>query len=95
MATYRTKIIEDGEHLAVLIPKEIGFGIGVEVVVETVGEEVFIHRASTYDANARKKNALVAPKMTIQELVRRLRELPAPSEIEVRDTEEIPEPKGF
>jgi antitoxin VapB len=80
MGLLRTKIFQSGGAKAVLLPDEIEFGIGTEVVIESTGEAVRIVRA---------------PKMTNQELIAKLRSMPKPPEIEERDIEEIPEREGL
>lgn len=84
MGIVRTKTFQSGNSEAVRLPKELAFGVGTEVVIETVGDALKIYRAPKVDYLAKNR-----------ELAHLLMELPGPSEIEVRDTEEIPEPKGL
>jgi antitoxin VapB len=79
MNVHRTKTFRSGNSEAVRLPKDIGFGLDTEVEIARNGDEVVIRRVGS--------NA--------QELVRRLRALPRPSYVEVRDTEEIPERPGL
>lgn len=84
MGVVLTKTFQSGNSEAIRLPKEVAFGVGTEVVIETVGDELRVYRAPKVDYRAKNN-----------ELARLLLELPGPSEIEVRNTEEIPEPKGL
>ncbi|HBK55645.1 MAG TPA: AbrB/MazE/SpoVT family DNA-binding domain-containing protein [Xanthomonadales bacterium] len=80
MRIIKTKTFQSGNSEAIRLPKEVAFGIGTEVVIETSGETLRIYRA---------------PKISNQELVAQLRAMPKPSAIERRDTDEIPKPAGL
>jgi antitoxin VapB len=80
MGIIRTKTFQSGNSEAIRLPKEVAFGVGTEVIIETSGKSLRIYRA---------------PKMTVQELVARLREMPRPTEIQELDDEEIPEREGL
>ena len=81
MTTVHGKTFRSGNSEAVRLPKEIAFGEGVELVIVRTGDVV-----TMYPAKGRTK---------MQELAERLRRLPKPESIEVRDTEELPERPGL
>lgn len=74
-----SKSFKSGNSVAVRLPKEMGIDAGVELRIEGNGERVTISR--------------VRP--SIKEMVRRLRELPAPSDIEDRDPDIFPDRDGL
>lgn len=80
MSTVRTKAFRSGNSIAVRLPKEVAFEDGTELVVERSGDIVTIYPA---------------PAGSLSELVERLNRLPQPSNIDVRDADQIPEPKGL
>lgn len=80
MSTARTKAFRSGNSIAVRLPKEVAFEDGAELVVERSGDIVTIYPA---------------PAGSLSELVERLNRLPRPSNIDVRDADQIPEPKGL
>lgn len=80
MSTARTKAFRSGNSIAVRLPKEVAFEDGTELVVERSGDIVTIYPA---------------PAGSLSELVERLNRLPRPSNIDVRDADQIPEPKGL
>lgn len=79
MPTIRTKTFRSGNSEAIRLPKEVAWGEGVELEIVRSGDVMTIRPVQ----------------MSMRELVEALRKLPAPSSVEVRDTEEIPEPKGL
>lgn len=79
MQTIRTKPFRSGNSQAVRLPKGFDFEDGVELELTREGNVVTIRPV----------------KLTPAELIEALNRLPRPTEIEVRDTEEIPEPKGL
>jgi len=80
MSTVRTKAFRSGNSIAVRLPKEVAFEDGAELVVERSGDIVTIYPA---------------PAGSLSELVERLNRLPRPSNIDVRDADQIPQPKGL
>lgn len=82
MTDVTTKVFKSGNSRAVRLPRHAPFELGTEVTVSTRGDVVTIHPAKP-------------PKLTPAELVARLRALPSPGAIEIRDTEEIPERPGL
>lgn len=80
MNAYRTKTFRSGNSEAVRLPKEIGFGEGVEVEVVREGDIVTIRRK----------------RMTNRELVARLREIgPPPDGVQQREPFEYPDRPGL
>jgi antitoxin VapB len=74
-----SKTFKSGNSEAVRLPKDVGFGIGVEVIVVRNGDVVTI---------ARKRPS-------IKDMIKRLRELPVPSDVEVRDPDIFPDREGL
>jgi antitoxin VapB len=79
MNAYRTKTFRSGNSEAVRLPKEIGFGEGVEVEIVREGDTVTIRRK----------------RLTNTELADALRRLPVPDYIEERMPIEFPERPGL
>jgi antitoxin VapB len=79
MNAYRTKTFRSGNSEAVRLPKEIGFGEGVEVEVVREGDIVTIRRK----------------RMTNRELVEALRRLPKPDSVQEREPFEMPDRPGL
>lgn len=79
MNAYRTKTFRSGNSEAVRLPKEIGFGEGVEVEIVREGDIVTIRRK----------------RMTNAELAEALRRLPVPDHIEERMPIEFPDRPGL
>jgi len=82
MPTVHTKAFRSGNSIAVRLPREVAFDEGTELVVVRTGDVVTIYPAET-------------KKKSMAELIDELDKLPRPRSVEVRDTEEIPEPKGL
>ncbi len=85
MVQATTRTFRSGNSEAVRLPKNIGYGRDVDVLVERLGEVITIRPLA--DAAAERQKVL--------DFVARLRALPAPGVLEVRDTSEIPEPRGL
>ncbi len=80
MARATRRTFKSGNSEAVRLPKELGFGIGVELVVERSGDVLTLRRK----------------RPSIAEMLDELEKLPKPSTIEVRDTEPpAPRDDGF
>lgn len=79
MPTATTRTFRSGNSEAVRLPKEMAFGPDVELTLVRSGNVLTI----------------TPKRMPMHELVRRLRELPGPSTIEVRDETPIPERDGL
>jgi antitoxin VapB len=79
MTTATTRTFRSGNSEAVRLPKEVAFGRDVELTVVRSGDVLTIY----------------PKKPPMRELVDRLRALPKPSSIEVRDVEELPERPGL
>jgi antitoxin VapB len=79
MGTSGARTFRSGNSQAVRLPKDIAYGDDVELTVVRSGDVLTIYPT----------------RPSIGELVRRLAELPAPSDIEVRDEEDLPERTGL
>lgn len=79
MPTVTTRTFRSGNSEAVRLPKEVAFGRDVELTVIRSGDVLTIY----------------PKKPPMAELIERLRALPRPSSIEVRDVEELPERPGL
>lgn len=75
MTVVRSRTFRSGNSEAIRLPRDVAFGEDVELVIVRSGDVMTIYPAAS----------------TIPEMIARLRELPAPPTIEVRDEEEIPE----
>ena len=71
----RSKTFRSGNSQAIRLPRDVAFGDDVELVIVRTGDVMTIYPAAT----------------TIPEMLARLRALPAPTEIEQRDDEDLPE----
>ena len=77
--TVISRTFRSGNSDAVRLPKEISFGPGVEVEIERKGDVVTI-----------------SPKRkSVKEMLAKLRSLPKPSMVGVREEVEIPERSGL
>lgn len=86
MNTQRTaRTFKSGNSEAVRLPKDLGFGIGTEVIIERRGNELVLRPAHDAEA-ARAAN---------RELVRRLREIGPVGEIGKREPIEMPDRPGL
>ena len=79
MSSANSRIFRSGNSEAVRLPKSVAFGREVEVTIVRSGDILTIF----------------PKKPPISELFKKLDALPAPTEIEVRDEEEIPERPGL
>lgn len=79
MPTATTRTFRSGNSEAVRLPRDMAFGPDVELTLVRSGDVLTI----------------TPKRMSPRELVRRLRELPGPSAVEVRDEVEIPEREGL
>jgi antitoxin VapB len=80
MNAYTTKTFKSGNSEAVRLPKDLGFGPGVEVEVQREGDVVTIRRK----------------RMSNRDLVKRLREIgPPPDGVQEREPVEWPERPGL
>ncbi len=79
MNAITSKTFKSGNSEAVRLPKDVGFGIGVEVTVVRNRDVITISRK----------------RPSISEMIQRLRELPVPSEIEIRDPDIFPDREGL
>jgi len=79
MPTATSKTFKSGNSEAVRLPKDIGFGLDVELTLVRSGDVLTIY----------------PKRGSIQDLVRDLRNMPRPSSIGVRDEIIIPERDGL
>ena len=79
MTVARSRTFKSGNSEAVRLPKDVAFGDGVELIIVRSGDVMTIYPAQ----------------MTVTEMVSRLQALPAPPEIEERETEPLPERGGL
>ena len=75
MPVARGRTFKSGNSEAVRLPKDVAFGEGVELIIVRSGDVMTIYPAQ----------------MTVTEMLSRLRALPVPPEIEIRETEPLPE----
>ena len=79
MPTVTSRIFRSGNSEAVRLPKDVAFGGDIEVTIVRSGDVLTIY-----------------PKRpSIAEMLAKLDALPGPGEIEVRDTDIIPERPGL
>lgn len=79
MTVARSRTFKSGNSEAVRLPKDVAFGDGVELIIVRSGDVMTIYPAQ----------------MTVTEMISRLQALPAPPEIEDRETEPLPERGGL
>jgi antitoxin VapB len=75
MTVARSRTFKSGNSEAVRLPKDVAYGDGVELIIVRSGDVMTIYPAQ----------------MTVTEMLGRLQALPVPPEIEVRETESLPE----
>lgn len=75
MTVARSRTFKSGNSEAVRLPKDVAFGEGVELIIVRSGDVMTIYPAQ----------------MTVTEMLSRLRALPVPPEVEIRETEPLPE----
>lgn len=80
MGAYTTKTFRSGNSEAVRLPRELGFGVDVEVEITRHGDTVSVRPKSS---------------RTMQDLVDALRKLPRPPSIQEREPIEWPERPGL
>jgi antitoxin VapB len=79
MPVVRSRTFRSGNSEALRLPKDVAFGEDVELVIVRSGDVLTIYPAT----------------MTIPDMAARLRALPAPPRVEVRDVEELPDRPGL
>jgi antitoxin VapB len=79
MPVARSKTFRSGNSEALRLPRDVAYGEGVELVIVRSGNVMTIYPAA----------------MSIPSMIERLQSLPAPSKIEQRDVEELPEREGL
>ena len=79
MRTATGRTFKSGNSEAVRLPKDLGFGVGVELVLERSGEVLTLRRK----------------RPSIAQMLDELERLPKPSSIEVRDSDIMPDREGL
>ena len=79
MPTVTSRVFRSGNSEAVRLPKDVAFGEEIDVTIVRSGDVLTIYPT----------------RMSIKEMAAKLRELPAPSEIEVRDPDIFPDRPGL
>jgi antitoxin VapB len=79
MTIARTRTFRSGNSEALRLPREVAYGEDVELVIARSGDVVTIYPA----------------RLTVPAMIDRLRSLPAPTSIERRDVEELPDRPGL
>jgi len=79
MPIARSRTFRSGNSEAIRLPKDVAFGENVELVIVRSGDVLTIYPAAR----------------TIPEMIARLRALPAPPAVEVREVDELPERPGL
>lgn len=80
MPSATSKTFKSGNSEAVRLPKELGFGVGVELTMVRSGDVLTLYPTRT---------------LSLREMLRELEKLPKPSAIGTRDEIEIPERNGL
>ena len=79
MTIARTRTFRSGNSEALRLPREVAYGEDVELVIARSGDVITIYPA----------------RLTVPAMIDRLRSLPAPPSIELRDVEDIPDRPGL
>lgn len=79
MGSVDSRTFRSGNSEAVRLPKDVAFGRDVEVTIVRSGDVLTIFPRH----------------LPIRDLIQRLEALPKPRDIEVRETDELPEPPGL
>ncbi len=79
MSVAKGRTFRSGNSEAIRLPKDLGFGLDVDVTLVRSGDVLTIFPS----------------RPSVAELIETLDRLPKPSEIEQRDTEPIPEREGL
>jgi antitoxin VapB len=79
MPTVSSRTFRSGDDEAVRLPEEVAYGAEIDVTIVRSGDVITIYPT----------------RPSIAEMLKRLDELPAPDEIEVRDADVIPERPGL
>ncbi|HEY3889590.1 MAG TPA: AbrB/MazE/SpoVT family DNA-binding domain-containing protein [Caulobacteraceae bacterium] len=79
MSVADSRTFRSGNSEAVRLPRDVAFGRDVDVTIVRSGDVLTIFPS----------------RPSVKDLVARLAELPRPAEVEVRDTDPIPERRGL
>lgn len=76
MTAARTKTFKSGNSEAVRLPKDIAFGPDVELIAVRSGDVLTLYPVRT----------------SVADMLTELEALPTPTDVEIRDEQELPEP---
>ena len=76
MTTVTSRIFRSGNSEAVRLPKDVAFGKELDVTIIRSGDVLMIYPKM---------------RMSVREMIARLRDLPGPDEIEARDADVVPD----
>jgi antitoxin VapB len=79
MPTAVSRTFRSGNSEALRLPREVAYGVGVELTIVRSGDVMTIY----------------PKRQSVAEMIRRLSKLPLPTEVEIRDDGELPEPRGL
>ena len=79
MSVASSRTFKSGNSEAVRLPRNVAFGEDIDVTIIRSGDVLTIYPS----------------KPSFADLVRRLADLPAPTEVEMRDVEDLPERPGL
>ena len=80
MTTVTSRVFRSGNSEAVRLPKDVAFGKELDVTIVRSGNMLMIYPKM---------------RMSVREMIAKLRELPTPDEIEVRDADVVPDRPGL
>lgn len=75
MPVARSRTFRSGNSEALRLPRDVAFGADVELMLVRSGDVLTVYPVAS----------------TVPEMIARLRTLPSPPAVEVRDTDELPE----
>jgi antitoxin VapB len=78
MPTVASRTFRDGDGEAVILPDDVAYGAEIDVTITRSGDVITIRPANR-------------ARISMSEMLKRLDELPAPDEIEVRDADVVPD----
>ena len=79
MPTVTSRTFRSGNSEAVRLPKDVAYGADIDVTVVRSGDVITIYPT----------------RPSVAEMIARLRELPGPDEVEVRDADVVPDRPGL
>jgi antitoxin VapB len=79
MATVTSRTFRSGNSQAVRLPKDVAYGDDIDVTIVRSGDVITIYPT----------------RISMREMLKRLDELPAPDDIEERDSDVVPDRAGL